>query len=104
MIFSISGTFLTTGYGSTSSATYSDVYTQPVSLVAPSARDHALTRDLQSYLQAEGLFENEQESQKREIVLGKLNMIVKEWIKDVSLGKVGDFPGVFLPSAFLSLM
>lgn len=79
------------GHGSTTSTSYSDSYTQPISLAAPSAKDHALTRDLQSYLQAEGLFESEQESQKREIVLGKLNMLVKEWIRDVSFGKVGDF-------------
>jgi poly(A) polymerase len=57
----------------------------------PSEREYRLTRELETYLKGEGLFESETESQEREIVLGKLNVLVKEWIKQVSLDKVGYF-------------
>lgn len=80
-----------THQGASSSTSYSDAYTKPVSLITPSSKDQELTRDLLTYLQSENLFESEKESQKREIVLGKLNMLVKEWIRDVSLCKVRFF-------------
>ncbi|KAJ8290273.1 hypothetical protein GJAV_G00010780 [Gymnothorax javanicus] len=58
--------------------------TSPISLALPKEADLALARKLTDALKPYGVFEEELELQRRILVLGKLNMLVKEWIKDIS--------------------
>jgi len=61
--------------------------TEPISCAFPKAEDLKRTEDLNNVLRGFGLYESEQESQKREEVLGKLDLIVKEWVKQISIKK-----------------
>ncbi|XP_035269662.1 poly(A) polymerase alpha isoform X1 [Anguilla anguilla] len=58
--------------------------TSPISLALPKEVDLALTRKLTEALKPYGVFEEELELQRRILVLGKLNTLVKEWIRDIS--------------------
>ncbi|KAI1895314.1 hypothetical protein AGOR_G00105020 [Albula goreensis] len=58
--------------------------TSPISLALPKEVDLALTQKLTEALKPYGVFEEELELQRRILVLGKLNTLVKEWIKDIS--------------------
>ncbi len=62
--------------------------TAPISVAGPNAQDSRLNASLEKTLMDFGLFEGEEESRKREEVLGKLNVIVKEWVRQVSVQKV----------------
>ncbi|EGC37259.1 hypothetical protein DICPUDRAFT_150175 [Dictyostelium purpureum] len=61
--------------------------TEPISTSPPSALDLKLSNDLENTLISFNLFESPEESRKREEVLGKLNQIVREWAKQVSIKK-----------------
>jgi poly(A) polymerase len=61
--------------------------TEPISLAGPAMQDHKLTAELEKTLREYSLFESPEESRKREEVLGKLNVIVKEWVRQISLQK-----------------
>lgn len=61
--------------------------TEPISLAGPTALDLKLTEELDKLLRSFGLYESTEESQKREEVLGKLNVIVKEWVRKLSVKK-----------------
>uniref|UniRef100_A0A8C4ZCH6 polynucleotide adenylyltransferase n=1 Tax=Gadus morhua TaxID=8049 RepID=A0A8C4ZCH6_GADMO len=56
--------------------------TSPISLALPKEADLALTQKLTETLKPYGVFEEELELQI--LVLGKLNTLVKEWIKEIS--------------------
>ncbi|XP_073709025.1 poly(A) polymerase alpha isoform X2 [Garra rufa] len=58
--------------------------TSPISLALPKEADLVFTRKLTETLRPFGVFEEELELQRRILVLGKLNTLVKEWIRDVS--------------------
>ncbi|XP_012685310.1 poly(A) polymerase alpha [Clupea harengus] len=58
--------------------------TSPISLALPKEADLALTQKLTEALQPFGVFEEELELQRRILVLGKLNTLVKEWIREIS--------------------
>ncbi|XP_036397749.1 poly(A) polymerase type 3-like [Megalops cyprinoides] len=58
--------------------------TSPISLALPKEADLALTQKLTEALKPYGVFEEELELQRRILVLGKLNTLVKEWIRDIS--------------------
>ncbi|XP_056150047.1 poly(A) polymerase alpha [Lampris incognitus] len=58
--------------------------TSPISLVLPKEADLLLTQKLTETLKPYGVFEEELELQRRILVLGKLNTLVKEWIKEIS--------------------
>ncbi|KAI1897793.1 hypothetical protein AGOR_G00086930 [Albula goreensis] len=58
--------------------------TSPISLAPPKESDLLLTRRLEEALRPYGVFEEELELQRRILVLGKLNTLVKEWIRDIS--------------------
>uniref|UniRef100_A0A8C4XHE2 polynucleotide adenylyltransferase n=1 Tax=Erpetoichthys calabaricus TaxID=27687 RepID=A0A8C4XHE2_ERPCA len=58
--------------------------TSPISLAPPKESDRSLTQKLTEALKPYGVFEEELELQRRILVLGKLNSLVKEWIKEIS--------------------
>ncbi|KAJ1392043.1 polymerase, nucleotidyl transferase domain, partial [Sesbania bispinosa] len=61
--------------------------TEPISLAGPTEYDVIKTRELEKYLQAAGLYESQQEAVCREEVLGRLDQMVKIWIKNISRAK-----------------
>ncbi|WZZ18761.1 hypothetical protein YC2023_111850 [Brassica napus] len=61
--------------------------TEPISLGGPTELDVVKTRELEKYLQDVGLYESKEEAVRREEVLGRLDQIVKTWIKTISRGK-----------------
>ncbi|XP_018427650.1 PREDICTED: poly(A) polymerase alpha, partial [Nanorana parkeri] len=58
--------------------------TSPISLAVPKETDCSLTQKLIETLKPYGVFEEEEELQRRIIILGKLNNLVKEWIREIS--------------------
>ncbi|XP_075048377.1 poly(A) polymerase alpha [Mixophyes fleayi] len=58
--------------------------TSPISLAAPKDTDCTLTHKLIDTLKPFGVFEEEEELQRRILILGKLNNLVKEWIREIS--------------------
>uniref|UniRef100_A0A2I3GU48 Poly(A) polymerase n=1 Tax=Nomascus leucogenys TaxID=61853 RepID=A0A2I3GU48_NOMLE len=61
--------------------------TSPISLAAPKETDCVLTQKLIETLKPFGVFEEEEELQRRILILGKLNNLVKEWIREISESK-----------------
>ncbi|KAK7243478.1 hypothetical protein RIF29_38275 [Crotalaria pallida] len=61
--------------------------TEPISLGGPTEYDVIKTRELEKYLQDAGLYENQDEAVSREEVLGRLDQIVKIWVKTISRAK-----------------
>ncbi|KAL0697863.1 hypothetical protein Bca4012_053985 [Brassica carinata] len=61
--------------------------TEPISLGGPTELDVVKTRELEKYLQDVGLYEGKEEAVRREEVLGRLDQIVKTWIKTISRAK-----------------
>ncbi|KAL4181011.1 hypothetical protein AMTRI_Chr12g235210 [Amborella trichopoda] len=61
--------------------------TEPISLGGPSEFDVLKTQELEKFLEGAGLYESQEESVSREEVLGRLDQIVKVWIKKVSRAK-----------------
>ncbi|XP_008542414.2 poly(A) polymerase beta [Equus przewalskii] len=59
----------------------------PISLAAPKETDRVLTRKLVETLRPFGVFEEEEELQRRTLILEKLNNLVKEWIREISESK-----------------
>ncbi|XP_072129426.1 poly(A) polymerase type 3-like isoform X3 [Mobula birostris] len=58
--------------------------TSSISLALPKENDYVLTQKLIEALKPYGVFEEEEELQHRIAILGKLNSLVKEWIRDIS--------------------
>uniref|UniRef100_A0A3B3SYE2 polynucleotide adenylyltransferase n=2 Tax=Paramormyrops kingsleyae TaxID=1676925 RepID=A0A3B3SYE2_9TELE len=58
--------------------------TSPISLALPKEADLVLTQKLCEALKPYAVFEEELELQRRILVLGKLNSLVKEWIREIS--------------------
>ncbi|MEE6494467.1 hypothetical protein FKM82_017146, partial [Ascaphus truei] len=58
--------------------------TSPISLAVPKEIDCTLTQKLIETLKPFGVFEEEEELQRRILILGKLNNLVKEWIREIS--------------------
>jgi len=65
--------------------------TEPISRSFPTTVDLKHSEELEKVLRGFNLFEPEEESQKKEEILGKLNVLVKEWVKQVSISKVSVF-------------
>ncbi|XP_058722490.1 nuclear poly(A) polymerase 1 [Vicia villosa] len=61
--------------------------TEPISLAGPTEEDVTKTHELEKYLQGVGLYESQQEAVGREEVLGRLDQIVKIWVKTISRAK-----------------
>ncbi|KAI3940738.1 hypothetical protein MKW98_030057 [Papaver atlanticum] len=58
--------------------------TGPISVAGPSEIDVAMTEELEKFLSGVGLYEGPAESLSREEVLGRLDEIVKTWVKKVT--------------------
>ncbi|KAI3912804.1 hypothetical protein MKW92_053054 [Papaver armeniacum] len=58
--------------------------TGPISVARPSETDVAMTEELEKFLSGVGLYEGPAESVSREEVLGRLDEIVKTWVKKVT--------------------
>ncbi|XP_045792676.1 nuclear poly(A) polymerase 1-like [Trifolium pratense] len=61
--------------------------TEPISLAGPTEEDVIKSHELEKYLQGVGLYESQQEAVGREEVLGRLDQIVKIWVKTISRAK-----------------
>ncbi|KAG8661569.1 hypothetical protein MANES_01G015800v8 [Manihot esculenta] len=61
--------------------------TEPISLGGPTEYDEIKTRELEKFLQDVGLYESREEAVSREEVLGRLDQIVKNWVKAISRSK-----------------
>lgn len=70
-------------------STFTPTYgvSEPISLATPTEQDRKLTQELEEELK-NIYFESREESEKREQVLGKLTVIVREWVRDLSLKRV----------------
>ncbi|CAF0961548.1 unnamed protein product [Adineta ricciae] len=61
--------------------------TQPISTKPPDAFDHVQTQNLEDTLRSYDYFESSEELSHRVQVMAKLNVLVREWIRSVSLAK-----------------
>ena len=61
--------------------------TAPISTTGPEPKDLVLTEQLERALRPYDVFESEEELNHRMDVLSRLNAIVKQWIKDLSVEK-----------------
>ncbi|EOA16056.1 hypothetical protein CARUB_v10004188mg [Capsella rubella] len=58
--------------------------TKPLSLAGPSSADIKRNVELEKYLVDEGLYEREEDTMRREEVLGRIDQIVKHWVKQLT--------------------
>ncbi|XP_021745850.1 nuclear poly(A) polymerase 1-like [Chenopodium quinoa] len=61
--------------------------TEPISFGGPTEYDVKKTHELEKYLENVGLYEKQEEAVRREEVLGRLDQIVKHWVKTISRAK-----------------
>lgn len=61
--------------------------TEPISLGGPSEFDYIKTAELEKFLVSSGLYESQEEAVRREEVLGRLDQIVKVWVRKISRSK-----------------
>jgi poly(A) polymerase len=61
--------------------------TEPISLGGPTEYDVIKTHELEKFLRDAGLYESQEEAVGREEVLGRLDQIVKIWVKTISRAK-----------------
>ncbi|KAG8382840.1 hypothetical protein BUALT_Bualt05G0120200 [Buddleja alternifolia] len=74
--------------GSSNFATAARVgFSEPISTGGPSELDVIKTKELEKFLADAGLYESHEEAIKREEVLGRLDQIVKSWVKNISRAK-----------------
>ncbi|KAL4432581.1 hypothetical protein ABPG77_000518 [Micractinium sp. CCAP 211/92] len=59
-------------------------FVEPISLAEPSPLDLKQSRDLEQHLRDQGLYESQEEAELREVVLGRLDALVKDWIRGVA--------------------
>lgn len=62
--------------------------TGAISLEGPKDHDLQLTTQLEKYMAENDVFEDAKESELRQVVLGKLHALVRDWVKEVSRRKV----------------
>ena len=61
--------------------------TQPISMKGPSESDRSATENLEETLRSYDYFESDAELAHRVDVMAKLNVLVRKWIREVSLAK-----------------
>uniref|UniRef100_A0A6B2KYP3 polynucleotide adenylyltransferase n=1 Tax=Arcella intermedia TaxID=1963864 RepID=A0A6B2KYP3_9EUKA len=59
----------------------------PITTALPTSADISLTQQLELALNNFNLYETAEQSEKREHILGKLNLIVNDWVTQVSINK-----------------
>ena len=80
-------TTTTTDNTNSSAPTRSYGLTPPISLKYPDQSDHIATKNLEDTLRSYDYFESSEELSHRIQVMAKLNVLVREWIRQVSLAK-----------------
>lgn len=80
--------------------------TSAISESAPTPEDLKLTEQLEECLRQFGLFETEEELGRRMEVLRRINGLVKDWVKTVSLEKVSacDFSNALLRNSVFAFL
>ncbi|XVF24893.1 hypothetical protein REPUB_Repub13aG0166900 [Reevesia pubescens] len=58
--------------------------TKPISMAGPTEADIQRSRDLEKFLVEAGLYESKEETAKREEVLGRIQEIVTDWVKQLT--------------------
>ncbi|XVE52014.1 hypothetical protein DITRI_Ditri02bG0086600 [Diplodiscus trichospermus] len=58
--------------------------TKPISMAGPTEADLQRSRDLEKFLVEAGLYESKEEAAKREEVLGRIQEIVTDWVKQLT--------------------
>ncbi|KAJ7132442.1 Poly(A) polymerase central domain-containing protein [Mycena epipterygia] len=61
--------------------------TPPISVAASSEREREISTTLMEELRRQNMFETEEESRRREIVLGRIAALVRKFVRDVSIAK-----------------
>lgn len=61
--------------------------TSPISFAEPKSIDIKLSKDLEGALKPHGVFETVEELTHRMEILSKLDTLVKEWVREVSIQK-----------------
>ncbi|KAF7322026.1 hypothetical protein MKEN_00725300 [Mycena kentingensis (nom. inval.)] len=61
--------------------------TPPISVAQPSEREREITVSLMNELRNQNSFESDEESRRRELVLGRVAGLVKKFVRDVSIAK-----------------
>uniref|UniRef100_A0A7S2ZDZ7 Poly(A) polymerase n=2 Tax=Rhodosorus marinus TaxID=101924 RepID=A0A7S2ZDZ7_9RHOD len=59
--------------------------TEPISYANPTDEDHLLNRELEECLHRNSLYESKQQQQHREQVLAELHILVRDWVRKVSM-------------------
>lgn len=62
--------------------------TSPISLAGPTAKDEMLSQKVLETIEPYGVFETAEEVEKKQEVLRKLNQLVKEFVRRISIEKV----------------
>ena len=62
--------------------------TEPISLVGPKETDLKASSELEKCLRSYGLYESDDELNKRCQILSQLNKLLKEWVRDISMKKM----------------
>ncbi|XP_065866310.1 nuclear poly(A) polymerase 4-like isoform X2 [Euphorbia lathyris] len=58
--------------------------TKPISMAGPNDADILRSRELEKFLSDSGLYESNEETLKREEVLGRIGHVVKDWVKQLT--------------------
>ena len=61
--------------------------TQPISMKFPDPSDYRATKNLEDTLRSYDYFESSEELSRRVQIMAKLNVLAREWIRDVSLSR-----------------
>lgn len=86
-MWSSEGKVPTTGNGSKNSQSKTLGMTSAISIAEPKPEDFKKTDELHFSLEPYNVFETEHELNHRMEILSKLNVLVKEWVRDVSIAK-----------------
>ena len=58
---------------------------EPLSLAEPTETDLKQSEALRNYLRLRGMYESQEEAGHREDVLGKLDRVIQEWVREASM-------------------
>ncbi|XP_021906832.1 nuclear poly(A) polymerase 1-like [Carica papaya] len=61
--------------------------TEPISTAGPTELDRTRNYELEKFLENVGSYESVEETARREEVMGRMNQIVKDWVKEICINK-----------------